>query len=300
MSDHNRGAYAPPTADAPLSFDARQPVRGARPFPVTLIISGLVLVGLIVVIFLFYRAGVRQAGQAPQAVGTPVGQIKSPAPADAQPQDPAAGLQIYQSEGGQPAQAAPNQPKFVSPPEQPGPRPAPAQPTQAAPPPPAAAPTAPVTQGPALRPALPPAPPSASEVAPEATGPVQPAKPAADKPAKSAAAKPVTIDKLLEPKPAARTKAASAESKPEPVKAAHGVASVQIGAVSSTELADKTWSQAVAAAPGLAAGKGKGVEKIEKDGHVLYRTAVTGFASKADAAAFCGKLKAAGKACFVK
>jgi hypothetical protein len=298
MSDQNRGAYAPPTADAPLSFDARQPVRGARPFPVTLIISGLVLVGLIVVIFLFYRSGVRDAGQAPQAVGTPVGQIKSPAPADAQPQDPAAGLQIYQSEQGQPAQAAPASPKFVAPPEQPGPRPA--QATQAAPPPPAAAPSAPVSPPTALRPALPSAPPSASEVAPEATGPVQTPKPAAEKPAKVAAAKPTSIDKLLEPKPDAKAKAEAAAAKPAPAKAVHGAASVQIGAVSSPALADKTWSQAVAAAPGLAAGKGKGVEKIEKDGHTLYRTAVTGFASKADAAAFCAKLKAAGKACFVK
>jgi hypothetical protein len=75
---------------------------------------------------------------------------------------------------------------------------------------------------------------------------------------------------------------------------------VQIGAVSSTALADRAWNEAVRLAPGLAAGKGKGVERIEHDGHVLYRTAVTGFASRADAAAFCGKLKAAGKACFVK
>jgi hypothetical protein len=295
MSEPNRGAYAPPTADAPLSFDARQPVRGARPFPVTLIISGLVLIGLIVVIFLFYRAGVRDAGQAPQAVGTPVGQIKSPAPADAQPQDPAAGLQIYRSEEGKPAQPAAAPPKFVPPPEQPAARPTPAPAIQPAAPA-AAAPTAAVTQGPALRPALPPAPPAASEVAPEATGPVQ-----TPRPARIAEAKPTSIDKLLEPKPAAKAKAEAAPAaKPAPAAAAHGAASVQIGAVSSPAIADKAWREAVAAAPGLAAGKGKGVEKIEKDGHVLYRTAVTGFASKADAAAFCGKLRAAGKACFVK
>ena len=42
MSDPHRGAYTPPT-DAPLSFDARQPVRGARPLPMTLIISAVVL-----------------------------------------------------------------------------------------------------------------------------------------------------------------------------------------------------------------------------------------------------------------
>ena len=72
------------------------------------------------------------------------------------------------------------------------------------------------------------------------------------------------------------------------------------GAVSSTALADKAFKEVIAAAPGLGAGKGKGIERIEKDGHVLYRTSVTGFGSKTDAAAFCAKLKAAGKACFVK
>lgn len=266
MADHDRGAYAPPTADAPLSFDARQPVRGARPFPVTLIVSGLVLVGLIVAIFLFYRSGLREAGQGPQTVGAPVGEMKSAAPADAQPRDPAAGLQIYQSENG--AAAPAGEPNFVPPPEQPVARPEP----QAAPPPPAAAPTTPVTGGQALRPALPPA------AAPVAPAPVQPAPKAVQAPPPA-------------PQPAAT---------PAPVAAKAGAAAVQIGAVSSTALADRAWSDAVAAAPGLAAGKGKGVERIERDGKTLYRTSVTGFATKADAAAFCAKLKAAGKACFVK
>jgi hypothetical protein len=102
---------------------------------------------------------------------------------------------------------------------------------------------------------------------------------------------------LVKPTP---VKAAPAKPEPAPAPAAKGGASVQIGAVSSTALADKAWRDAVASAPGLAAGKGKGVEKIDKDGKTLYRTAVTGFASKADAAAFCSRLKAAGKACFVK
>jgi hypothetical protein len=56
----------------------------------------------------------------------------------------------------------------------------------------------------------------------------------------------------------------------------------------------------VAAAPGLGAGKGKSVEKIERNGGTLYRTAVTGFATKADAQAFCERLQAAGKSCFVR
>jgi len=265
MADHDRGAYAPPTADAPLSFDARQPVRGARPFPVTLIVSGLVLVGLIVAIFLFYRSGVREAGQGPQTVGAPVGELKSAAPADAQPRDPAAGLQIYQSETGQAAPAG--EPNFVPPPEQPIARPEP-QPE----PPPAAAPTTPVTTGQELRPALPPA------AAPAVPAPPSPAPKAVEAPPPA-------------PKPAPT---------PAPAPAKAGAAAVQIGAVSSTALADRAWSEAVAAAPGLAVGKGKGVERIERDGKTLYRTSVTGFASRADAAAFCAQLKAAGKACFVK
>ncbi|MDB5446384.1 MAG: hypothetical protein JWQ97_1701, partial [Phenylobacterium sp.] len=154
MSEHERGAYAPPMADAPLSFDARQPVRGARPFPITLIVSGLVLLGLVAAIVVFYRSGVREAGQSPQAIGTPIGDFKSAAPADAQPEDPAAGLQIYHAENGQPGQPSATQPQFVPPPEQPGARPIAAGPPPAAPPP-QAAPTTPVSSGPALRPALP-------------------------------------------------------------------------------------------------------------------------------------------------
>ena len=259
MSDLERGAYAPPT-DAPLSFDPRQPVRGSRPLPFTLIVSILVLAALAAVIVVFYRSGVREAGQAPQVVGTPVGGMKTAAPAEAQPQDPAAGLQIYRADAGAPAA----DPQFTPPPETPQPRPTPV----------AAAP-APVQPAPAMRPAIPASP---AKAAPPPKAEV-----------KVAAAPPVQKPASAPPKVAAPTPAS-----------AMGVAAVQIGAVSSTELADKTWREAVAVAPGLAAGKGKGVEQIEKNGGVLYRTAVTGFASRADAQAFCGKLQAAGKSCFVR
>ena len=37
MSEHDRGAYTPPT-DEPLSFDARRP-QGRRPMPMTLVAS---------------------------------------------------------------------------------------------------------------------------------------------------------------------------------------------------------------------------------------------------------------------
>jgi hypothetical protein len=306
ITDHERGAYTPPT-EGPLAFEARQPVRGARPFPVTLVVSVLVLLALAAAIFVFYKQGVRQSAGPPQAVGTPVGGLKAPASADAQPQDAAAGLEIYRSEGGQPPQMVPAQPQFTPPPEQPAQRPQAGPPMVIAAAPAAPAPTAttlPPAQapGPALRPsqnapsplqpaAQAPAKAPAIAVAP----PPKPAAPAAKTtatvtpPAKPAAEKPKTVAA----KPVAETAEKAAPAKP-------GAAAVQIGAVSSPSLADKTWNDAVAISPGLAAGKGKGVEKVDKDGKTLYRTSVTGFASKADAQAFCAKLKAAGKACFVK
>ncbi|MFZ5718154.1 MAG: SPOR domain-containing protein [Pseudomonadota bacterium] len=255
MSDHERGAYTPPTSDAPLSFDPRQPVRGARPIPFTLILSAIVLAVLVAAIFMFYQSGVRQAGEAPPTVGEPLAAIKAPAPPGAQPKDPAAGLQIYQGDATGPMETAPT---FAPPPEQPQPRPStPVVVTQA--PPAKPAPQSATAQ--ALKPTLPAATPA-------------PAEKAAPPPEKKAPA-------------------------PEPKAAAGGFA-VQIGAVSSTALADRAWNEAVAAAPGLAAGKGKSVERIERNGGTLYRTAVTGFASRADAQAFCDRLKAAGKACFVR
>jgi outer membrane biosynthesis protein TonB len=278
MSDHERGAYTPPHADAPLSFDPRQPVRGARPIPLTLILSVLVLAALVAAILWFYQSGVRQAGQAPQTVGAPVAGIKEAAKADAQPQDPAAGLQIYRSDeasGGQ-MQTLPAEPTFAPPPETPQARPTtpivvaqapPAKPAPAQPAPKAVAPPPAATQA-ALKPPIP------------ATPVAKPALP----PAQKVAATP--------PPPEKKAPA------PEPKAAASGGARVQIGAVSSTAIADKAWKEAVAAAPGLAAGKGKAVEKIE--GGSLYRTFVTGFGSRADAQAFCAKLQSAGKSCFVR
>ena len=291
MSDQERGAYTPPT-DAPLSFDARQPVRGTRPIPFTLIISILVLAGLAAAIFFFYRYGVRQAGQPPQTVGAPVTGMKAPPPAEAQPQDPAAGLQIYKTEGGK-TPSGPAQPVFTPPPEQPQAR---ALPTAKV----VVTPAAPAAPAPALRPSIPAQPPAASTLA----SPPKPQTPKvetpkvetpAPKPTPSKAVSPPAA-KVVPPKPEPKAAAAA----PAPAAKATGVAAVQIGAFSSQALADKGWNDAAAIAPGAAAGKGKSVEKVDKDGKTLFRTQVTGFASRADATAFCDKLKAAGKACFVK
>lgn len=262
MSDPHRGAYTPPT-DAPLSFDARQPVRGARPLPMTLIISAVVLVTLVVAVIMIYRGGVRGPNEPPQAVGTEIAQMKTPPPAGSQPQDPASGLQIYHSEEPQPSAT------FAAPPEAPQARP-----------------TAPVASAPVQTAALPAAKPA----------PATPAAPTIESLATAAAAapkntpKPVQVAAATPPKPAAASTGAVST----------GPAAVQIGALSSPALADKAWTEAVRLAPGLAAGKGKKVEAVDKNGVTLYRTSVTGFPTREAAKAFCEAISASGKSCFVK
>jgi len=273
MSDPHRGAYTPPT-DAPLSFDARQPVRGSRPLPMTLILSAVVLATLVVAVLLIYRGGVRGPNEPPRTVGEPVAQLKNPPKAGtAQPDDPAAGLQIYKSETPQAS------PTYAAQPETPLARPTPPPPT-----------------------------------APVQTATLQPAKPAPTGPAGPVSATPAarpgkspSIESLataaVSPRaapPAAKPVPVAAKPAVVPAASAGGPASVQIGALSSTALADKAWSDAARIAPGMAAGKGKKVEAIDKNGSTLYRTAVTGFASRAEAKAFCDALSAAGKSCFVK
>lgn len=267
MSDPHRGAYTPPT-DAPLSFDARQPVRGARPLPMTLIISAVVLVTLVVGVILVYRGGVRNPNDPPQAVGTEVAQMKTPPPAGSQPQDPAAGLQIYHNEDPQPSAT------FAAPPETPAARPA-----------------VPVASAPVQTAALP-----AAQPAPAAAAPAAKPAPTIESLATAATQKPA-------PKPVQVAAATPAPAKPvaaTPTATATGPASVQIGALSSPALADKAWAEATRLAPGLAAGKGKKVEAVDKNGTTLYRTSVTGFATREAAKAFCEAISASGKSCFVK
>src|SRR5690606_37240175 len=140
----DRGAYTPPTGDDDLpfnrnGFEPRRPA-GRRPVPLTLIASAIVLLVLLVALVLFYRSGVRSAGEAPPVVGEPVGDLTAPAPVDAQPLDPEAGLDAYAGAADPAAE-----PQFVPPPDQPHPRP----------PPPTAeplAPAAPATRAPASSP----------------------------------------------------------------------------------------------------------------------------------------------------
>jgi hypothetical protein len=197
--------------------------------------------------------------------------VKTAPPAGtAQPSDPASGLQIYRNETPEAS------PTFAAQPETPLARPTPPPPS------------APV-QSASLQPAKPA---SAVPSAPVSAAPT--AKPAAKPPSIEGLATAAVSPRATTP---VATKPAAA---PAPAASAGGPASVQIGALSSTVLADKAWSDAARIAPGMAAGKGKRVEAIDKNGATLYRTAVTGFASRAEAKAFCDALTAAGKSCFVK
>ncbi len=126
----DRGAYTPPTDDdLPFNRQGYDPRRGGgggggggKAPPMTLIISAVVLLVLIVAVVVYYsRSGLRASDDAPPAVGTPVGEIRGEAPIDAQPVDPAAGIEVY-AEGEAPSTA----PTFVPPPEAVQPRPAPA------------------------------------------------------------------------------------------------------------------------------------------------------------------------------
>lgn len=137
--DRDRGAYTPPTDDElPFNrgggFDARPrggtPVGGGgRPIPVALLVSlGVLVVIIIGAVVAFSRAGPGASKDAP-VVGEPVPQMKVAAPVDAQPVDPAEGLEVY-SPSEPVVSTAP--PVFAPPPETPAPRPAsPAEPAPA-------------------------------------------------------------------------------------------------------------------------------------------------------------------------
>ena len=113
------------------------------------------------------------------------------------------------------------------------------------------------------------------------------------------------------PKPSDAATAKPADAKPAVTQAAdakpavarlatRGGAVVQIGAFSSSALADKGYADVSATLPDQMGGKAKHVQPLDKDGSTLYRTWLSGFASRSDAVAFCEALKAKGKTCLVK
>jgi SPOR domain len=266
MADTDRRGYGA-AQEPPLTLGRRNSEpRGRSPAPVTLILSILVLVVAGAGVFWLYRSGSRGSGDAPQPVGAPLRDVRVAAPPQSEPPNPAAGLSIYKDTG-----AAPPPPTFAPAPEQPTPRP---------------------TEGVPAHPAAASAQTAAATTHPESATPAEAQHKTA---AQSAGGDPLgaLIDRSTRPE-------AKASAKPVKVADVTGGTEIQIGAFSSQAQADQGWSAAAAAAPGPLAGKGKKVVPLDHDGATLYRTFITGFASREAAEAACDRLKAAGRTCFVR
>jgi cell division septation protein DedD len=284
--------------ELPLAFDGRDAPPARRgPAPVTLVLSLLLLVGLGGGVFYLYRGGVRAPSGPPAPVGVPIRDVRVAAPPQPQQPDPAAGLSIYK-DSQTTTQAAPT---FVAPPEQPTPRPVTGQEVLVAP-----------TAGPIA--AAPADVPQAKPVKTASIDSILATQPAAAtaKPAIAASRAATATVKTASAKPpaAATVKTASATENTPTTSSANTAGSdkpdkvsgfvVQIGAFSSETMADKSWDGAAGVAPGAMAGKGKHIAPMSKDGATLYRVAITGFSTRADAQSLCAKLTAAGKTCFVR
>jgi hypothetical protein len=267
MSDYDRGPYTPPSDR--LAFDPREPVRSGGPAPVTLIVSGVILAAIIGGVVALYHGGLKHKPGPPATVGQPAptadaGNAAAPPPAQ---------LTIDRSDNAL-AAAPPAQLAATN-----------SAPLAAVPGPPPAAPAA-------ARPAAGPAPIRTAAVqAPAAptTAPATPAKPP----------KPLTIASLADAAvraPAPLRPALHAPAAPSPGAAPAGFWA-QIGAFSTSALADKGWTEIAAFDHHDMAGKGKQVESTTHDGRTFYRTVVTGFSSEAAAQAFCKKLTDAHKPC---
>ncbi len=276
MSDKDRGTYSPPTEDN-LSFEPRRGP-GREEAPVTLIISAICLVVLLVVVVILYNSGLNKHNKIAPEVGDSVSDFKEgPQVQDAQPlnESDAAG------DGGQvilaPGTEAPNARASAAP-----------APDEA---PPTVAPITGPLPSQANNPALNsnqsvdttpvPGAPAASSAA---SKPIAAAKPVVTAPALAVAPKPITVPK--------------ADTAPKPV-AASGGSAVQIGAFTSTDIANKEYAK-IASSYGLfVGGAGKKVEPVTTANGTFYRTAFTGLSSE-KAHAFCSALKAAGHDCIIR
>ena len=85
-----------------------------------------------------------------------------------------------------------------------------------------------------------------------------------------------------------------------PAPAAGGSSAVQIGAFSSTALADREYAAVAARFPQFAQGAGKRVQEVTaSNGSTVYRTTFTDL-SRERATAFCAALRGAGQDCLVR
>jgi len=101
--------------------------------------------------------------------------------------------------------------------------------------------------------------------------------------------------------------AKTAASEPAPARpaapkaaAAGGSVSVQIAASPSLPDAKGLLARFQRQSPDLLSGLTTDVATVQVDGKTMHRALISGFATGAEAAGFCEKLKARGQACFVR
>ena len=111
---------------------------------------------------------------------------------------------------------------------------------------------------------------------------------------------PETPAATLASTPAAPVVRPAAPAAPAPTPAAGGSSGVQIGAFSSTAIADREFAAVAARFPAFARGAEKRVQEVTaSNGSTVYRTTFTGL-SRDQAQAFCAAIKAAGDDCLVR
>lgn len=154
---------------------------------------------------------------------------------------------------------------------------------------------------------------SAYEPAPEAGTPTfaappetvqprpEPREPAQDPEPEPQPLPPAQAPATPNPAPADEASPPRTETAPAPrTTPASGSSSVQIGAFSSREIADREYAAVAAAFPEFARDRTKGVQQVTtSSGQTVYRTTFNGF-SREQAVAFCAALRNAGRECLVR
>lgn len=249
-----------PPADAPLSFDARDAVP-VKKGPMLLVITALLVVAFVVVVWSTFKSGVRERGGPPH-IAAAEGSFKSVPDDIGGAAVPDTDKTVYDTVSGE--DTAPVQ-SFAAGAEEPVDR----------------ASIATVDPMPAQKP---------MRDEPSLRGAGDEGAPLPPAPDELASAKPA-------PKPAAvAVKPAAAE----PVAKATGSVMIQIAAGRDMAQANAFWTKATSKFPELKAYTKDIQEADLGDKGMFYRVRAKGFASKADASAFCAKMKAGGLDCMVK
>lgn len=266
MTGPDRGIYTPPP-DAPLSFDARDAVP-VRKGPMLLIITALLVVAFVVVVWTTFKSGVRERGGPPHIAA-------AESPFKTTPEDAGGAIipdqdkTVYDTVSGE--ETAPVE-SFAAAPETPMDRAAIADA-------PKAAPTKPVAAAPLNKPVA-------------KAEPVEMRGPSLEG-GESVPLPPAPDELASAPKPVAKPVETAA-------KPSGGGVAIQIGAGRDRAQAEAFWTTAVSKFPELKSHvKEIQVADLGEKG-TFYRVRATGFISKAEAAAFCAKMKSAGTDCMVK